>query len=142
MEKSDQQIHKICLRNIKKSLFSDAELKFTKFYELTDQQPDFYSDFQDDEIAICSTRTDSNNRSLLTTQRLLTKSDNILKTTEIEYASHSSYGDFKGYKDPDFTIGRILIAEGTEFEYFTETGKASMVMVQGVKTRIQIQNRT
>lgn len=142
MKKSDKQIHKICIRNIKKSLFNDAELKFTEFYEVTDQQLEFYDDLQTDEIAICSTKINSDNWSLLTTKRLLTKSHNNLNSAEIEFASHAKYGDFKGYKDPEFTVGRILTSEGREFEYFTETGKASMVMVQGVKTRIQIQNRT
>lgn len=119
----------------------DAQLRRTEFYELADQQIDFFKDFQEEEIAICSTKIDAENWSLLTTQRLLTKSKNNLRVTEIEFASHVSYGDFKGYLYPNFTTGTIVTAEGDTFEYFIETGKASMVMVQGVKTRIQIQNK-
>ncbi len=53
-------------------------------------------------------------------------------------AKNLLYGEFKSEKD-DFTFGKIELENGEILKYFIETRKASMVMVQGVKTAIDIQ---
>lgn len=142
MEKTDQQIHKICIRNITKSLGDDAELRCTKIFFKNDELNINEVTLLPNEIPICSTIIDVNHWSLLTTQRLLTKKGDTIFIADIETANNRLYGDFKGVQGKAFTIGRIETSEGNELEYFIETGKSSMVMVQGIKTRVQIQNKS
>ncbi|MEP4091616.1 hypothetical protein [Reichenbachiella sp.] len=141
MEKSDEQIHKICVRNITKSLMEDANLKYTQIFKKIEEVNIDEVILATEEIPICSTILDKHNWSLLTTQRLITKKEGTILETDIETANNLKYGDFKGYQDKEITMGKVETSDGEELEYFIETGKTSMVMVQGVKTRIQIQNR-
>lgn len=60
----------------------------------------------------------------------------------IEGAAHRTYGDFKGYKEKMFTLGYIKLENGEELAYFIETGKASMVMIQAMKTLIRTKDMT
>ena len=114
------------------------DFKWTKFYEANS---DFsYSglqlDLTEDELIICSTIIDKDNFSILTTRRLLTKHDGQLSTGNIQNATDKLYGGFKGYQDKAFTFGQVQLQNGNELKYFIETGKASMVMIHGVRTLI------
>ena len=48
---------------------------------------------------------------------------------------------FKSTKD-DFVFGSIRLESGIDLEYFIETGKASMIMIHGVRTLIRTQEMT
>jgi hypothetical protein len=114
------------------------DFKWTRFYEANS---DFtYSGLQLDltegELTICSTIIDRDNFSILTTRRLLTKQDGQLSTGNIQNATDKLYGDFKGYQDKEYTFGQVQLQNGNELKYFIETGKASMVMIHGVRTLI------
>ena len=53
------------------------------------------------------------------------------------------YGDFKGtLKRESITFGAIQLTNGNELRYFIETGRASMVMIYGVRTAIRIGGMT
>jgi len=112
--------------------------KWTKFYESNLDFP--YSGIQlaltENELIICSTFIDADNYSILTTQRLITKENGQTNSGSIEGAKDKMYGDFKGYQDKLFTFGQISLHNGTDLKYFIETGKASMVMIYGVRTLI------
>ena len=99
-------------------------------------------DFSTNELLICSTVIDNDNFSVLTTQKLITKEKGILLSCNLNGASVKEYGDFKGYKKVPFTFGVVYLADGSEFKYFIETGRASMVMIHGVKTSIQVNQMT
>lgn len=138
MTKSDKSIHNICVASIKRSTMKPYDFKWTKFYEANS---DFtYSglqlDMTEDELIICSTIIDKDNFSILTTRRLLTKQDGQLSTGNIQNATDKLYGDFKGYQDKIYTFGQVQSQNGNELKYFIETGKASMVMIHGVRTLI------
>lgn len=114
--------------------------KWTKFYEVN-------SDFQydglnlnltDNELIICSTIIDTDNFSILTTQKLITTENGIESSGNLINAKDKGYGDFKRYND-SFTFGLVELENGTELKYFIETGKASMFMIQGVRTLIRMQ---
>jgi hypothetical protein len=120
------------------------DFKWTKFYEANS---DFtYSELQldltEDELIICSTIIDKDNFSILTTRRLLTKQDGQLSTGNIQNATDKLYGDFKGYQDKAYTFGQVQLQNGNELKYFIETGKASMVMIHGVRTLIRTNEMT
>ena len=142
MVKSDEQIHKICVRKIDKSLMGDANLKYTQIFKNREELKLNEVVLNSGEIPICSTILDEHCWSLLTTQRLITKREGTILTASIESARNLQYGDFKGHEGKELTMGKVETSDGGVLEYFIETGKASMVMVQGVKTRIQIQKRT
>lgn len=89
-------------------------------------------------MLICSTIINSENYSILTTQKLITSENGILESGLIIHAENGLYGNFKGYGEEKLTFGKIILEHGKIVKYFIETGKASMIMIQGIKTLIQI----
>ncbi|MGO4292093.1 hypothetical protein [Chitinophaga sp. RAB17] len=146
MKKSDKSIHNICIAAIKRSTIKPYDFNCTRFYEepttFKNAYPEIEIGFSSTEPVICSTVIDRDNFSVLTTQKLITKEKGILLSGNLNGASVKTYGDFKGYKKDSFTFGIIHLVDGNEFKYFIETGRASMVMIHGVKTRIQVNEMT
>ena len=138
MKKSDKSIHNICIAAIKRSTIKPYDFKWTRFYE---QNADFINAFpaielSENELVICSTVIDADNFSIVTTQKLITKENGILLSGDFNNATDKLYGYFKGHPNIPFTFGLIELDNGDELKYFIETGKASMVMIYGVRTRI------
>jgi hypothetical protein len=144
MNKSDKSIHNICIASIKRSTFRPYDFLWTKFYELNSTFYEFYPnikiDISENELIICSTIIDLDNYSILTTQKLLTQEKGELSIGEILTATDKLYGDFKGYKNNPFTFGQIQLSNGEDLKYYIETGKASMVMIHGIRTILRIKN--
>lgn len=139
MTKTDKSIHNICIASIKRSTMKPYNFKWTNFYE---SNSDFnYSGLQldlvENELIICSTIIDKDNFSILTTRRILTSLDGQLSKENIQGATDKMYGDFKGFQDKDFTFGQVQVQNGNEIKYFIETGKASMIMIYGIRTLIR-----
>jgi len=143
MRKSDKSIHNICIAKIKRSTMKPYDFKWTTFYENDSKAlfQNFPFELSDDELIICSTIIDSNNFSILTTRKLITNEDGILSFGSLINAKNLLYGEFKS-KNEDFTFGKVELENGEFLKYFIEIGKASMIMVQGVKTSIDIQQST
>jgi hypothetical protein len=116
------------------------DFKWTNFYESNSdfQYSGLQLDFIEDELMICSTIIDTDNYSILTTRRLLTKLEGQLSIEYIQGAIDKMYGDFKGYQTKGFTFGKVQVENGNEIKYFIETGKASMIMIRAVRTVITI----
>ena len=92
----------------------------------------------ENELVICSTVIDNNNFSIVTTQQIVTMENGILSAGEINEAKNKLYGDFKGRNKEPLTFGKVALKDGSELKYFLETGNASMVMIYGVRTAINI----
>jgi hypothetical protein len=140
MKKTDKSKHKICVASIKRHSMKPYDFKWTKFYE---SNPDFpypklLPDLAENELIICSTVIDAGNCSILTTQRLITRQNGQTTAANIEGATDKFYGDFKGHEKKPFTFGQIQLQNGTGLKYFIETGKASMIMIYGVRTLIRL----
>ncbi|WP_079688129.1 hypothetical protein [Ohtaekwangia koreensis] len=122
------------------------DFKWTKFYESNSDFQDSYSGLQlsltEDELVICSTVIDYDNYSIVTTQRLITKEKGIENSGDLDRATDKLYGDFKGHKGDTFTFGLVQMDDGGDLKYFIETGKASMIMIHGVRTLIKSQQMT
>ncbi|KAA2243384.1 hypothetical protein F0L74_12850 [Chitinophaga agrisoli] len=122
------------------------DYKWTKFYpsnaEFEASYPGFKMEYLENELIICSTILDHDNFSILTTQKLITREHGIEITGNLLDAADSSYGEFKGHRCGIFTFGRIKLSNGSDFRYFIETGKASMIMIHGVRTVIRTQQMT
>jgi len=114
------------------------DFKWTNFYESNSEfhYSGLQLDLEENELIICSTIIDRDNFSILTTRRLLTSLDGQLCIENIQGATDKLYGDFKGYQDKDFTLGQVQVQSGNEIKYIIETGKASMIMIHGVRTLI------
>jgi hypothetical protein len=143
MQKSDKSIHNICIASIKRSTIKPYDFKSTGFYEGKEIFFSLYegliNDFAEEELPVCSTIIDAENWSVLTTRRLLTnESGQLLITTGFTKVIGISYGDFKGHGQQVFTLGNLRFENGTKMNYFIETGRASMVMINGIKTRIRL----
>lgn len=140
MQKSDKAIHSICIAAIKRSITIPYDFKWTKFYEAN---TDFlYHGFELEldkyGLIICSTFIDKNNFSILTTRQLLTIEDGKLSTGSLQNAADRLYGSFKEDQDKSYTFGELHLQDGRKLRYFIETGEASMVMIQGVRTLIRL----
>lgn len=141
--KSDKSIHSICIASIKRKTKTPYDFVWTKFYEKNDEFIETFSEFENllsvNELLICSTIIDIDNFSLLTTQKLVTKENGILLLGNINHAKDKLYGDFKGAisKEP-YTFGMVKLEDSNDLKYFIETGRASMVMIYGVRTRIRL----
>ncbi|WP_299619311.1 hypothetical protein [uncultured Tenacibaculum sp.] len=140
MKKTDKSKHNICIAAIKRSTIKPYDYKFTKFYESNEEFPynDIDINLRENELIICSTVVNANNYSVLTTQRLITNKNNIVATGELTNSKDKGSGMFKSMKD-DFVFGSLTLENGSDLEYFIETGKASMIMINGIKTLIGIQ---
>jgi hypothetical protein len=141
--KTDKSIHNICLAAIKRSTIKPYDFKWTTFYE---SNAEFKSDFEfnltENELIICSTIINKNNYSILTTKQLYTNIDGYLEAENIFTSTIINYGEFKSNDIKGYTFGLVQLENGQEFKYFIETGKASMVMIQGVKTLIRTTKMT
>ena len=141
MTKSDKSKHDICIVSIKRSTIKPYEFKWTKFYETNSDYiyGVIHHDLSETELMICTTIIDADNYSILTTQRLVTKQNGRESSGNIDGATDKLYGDFKGYKDKNVTLGKIQLQDGNELKYFIETGNASMIMIHGIRTLIRTQ---
>lgn len=146
MSKFDKSIHNICIASIKRSTIQPYEFEWTKLYDsnsvFTDSYPSISIDILENELIICSTIIDLDNFSILTTRRLLTMENGNLDSGNLIHATDKFYGDFKEYKGCSFTFGLIQLQNGKDFKYFIEAGKASMIMIHGVRTFIKLENMT
>jgi hypothetical protein len=142
MEKSDKSIHNICIASIKRSIIKPYDFKWTRFYEehaeFKNSFPGIEIELSGNELVICSTIIDKDNFSVLTTERLTTKEKGVLLSGNLNGALVKQYGDFKGFENEPLTFGLVQLNNGNDLRYFIETGRASMVMIYGVRTRIQI----
>lgn len=144
MRKSDYSIHNICVASIKRSTMKPYDFKWTKFYESNSDFPyiGLGINLSEKELFICSTVIDADNYSILTTRKIVTCEKGFLSIGALFGASDQGYGDFKGLKRSATTFGRVRLDNGTELKYFIETGRASMVMIHGVRTLIRTQKMT
>lgn len=143
MKKSDNSIYSVCIASIKRSTILPYDFKWTRFYP---NNAEFYSTYPDigltllaEELIICSTIINPENYSVLTTRKLVTKDNGIMNSGKLEGSIDKLYGDFKGnLENKAVTFGLVQLADGNNLKYLIETGKASMVMIHGVRTSIRI----
>jgi len=144
MRKTDKSIHNISIASIKRSTFKPYDYKWTKFYESNSEFS--YSglklELKESELIICSTFIDSKNYSILTTKKLITNENGIENAGNVAGAIPKLHGDFKGLNGGTFTFGLLQLVNGTELKYFIETGKASMIMIHGIRMLIRTEQMT
>lgn len=139
--KPDAYLHKRCLYQIQKTVVGPIEFGYTFIYDDGIVVDPVALDFEKDELAICSTIVDLHNWCLLTTRKLISVVDKKTSVADMEQSKLLSYGRFKNQEEKKFTKGKILNEQGEELQYWIEVGVASMVMIQGIKTRTLLQEK-
>lgn len=91
-------------------------------------------ELEESEELICSTYIDSNIWSLLTTRRIISIEGVGLRVKSLKDIDKWDFGDFKGYSKQPYTKGFVHFTDGDSISFFTETGRASMVMIYGIMT--------
>lgn len=143
METREQLIHQLCIMGIKRGTMKPYDAyTWSRFYEDGGANiPGIEITLSESELLICSTVIDSNNYSILTTHRLLTRENGHVSEGYFGSITFNHYGDFKGMRDKQpWTFGVVIMPNGDELKYFVETGKASMIIVQGIKARFQAED--
>jgi len=121
------------------------DFKWTRFYEENAEFRQSYAGIEiaDGELVICSTVMDGDHFSVLTTRRLVTKENGLILSGNLDGAVDKLYGDFKGaLEKTPFTFGAIRLGDGTDLRYYIEVGRASMVMIYGVRTWLRNSDKT
>jgi hypothetical protein len=59
----------------------------------------------------------------------------------IEGATDQLYGSFPNANRKPITFGQVQLHNGARLNYFIETGRASMVMIYGVRTLIGLSGK-
>ncbi|KXH82847.1 hypothetical protein AU378_10400 [Chryseobacterium kwangjuense] len=141
MKKTDQSLYNICIASIKRKTMKPYDFRWTHFYD-SDSSPkllfqNFPIEFEEEELIICSVLIDSNHYSILTTRKLITNNNGKLESGSLINSKNKWYGEFKS-KTALYTLGEVELFTGERLTYFVETGKAAMVIINGVKTFIDI----
>ena len=142
--KTDASIHNICIAAIRRHTIPEAipEFQFTSFYPTPAHVINELSDklnvtLHNIELCLCSTIIDAQNWSVLTTQRMITCIDGKQQEGNMWEAKWSDQGKLKDFRNP-INQGKITFKDGSEMPFIYENGKASMVMIYGVKTLMQV----
>lgn len=140
MRKPDKSIHNITIASIKRSTMKPYDFKWTKFYNSNSEfsYQGLPLNLTEDEMIICSTIIDGENYSIITTQKLITVVNGREQSENLMGATDKGYGDFNGCRDDSVTFGLVELENGDDLKYFIETGKASMIMIHGVRTLIRL----
>lgn len=140
MKKSDKSLHHICIAKIKRCTMKPYDFKWSTFYENDSKNlfKNYPFELHNDELIICSIIIGADNFSILTTKKLVTLQNGILSSGSLINSTDLFYGNFKS-ETQRFSLGSVELENGEILEYFIETGRASMIMIQGVRTMIQIQ---
>ena len=132
-DKSNKQT---CIESIKRFTIPPFQFDLTNIQE-GQEQLDLIRDLIDldqDEEIICSTYVNEKLWSILTTRRIKTLEGVRKKDHILDKLKRFDSGDFKGYSGQKFTKGFLQFEDDVIVPIFIETGRASMVMIYGIKT--------
>ena len=141
MNKTDQSLYKVCIAAIRRSVMMDYahEFQYTDFYPTPSHFAKEFSSrlnitLHNEELCICSTIVDDQSWSVLTTQRVITCIKGVQQEGAIANVTNWTYGgDFKD-KSVATIFGMVTLDDHSKVPYMIETGRASMIMIQGIKT--------
>lgn len=141
MKNTDKILHSFSVYEIKRHTYKPYEFRWTRFYENNSDflhaNPVFTVDkFLEGELIIASTINDHDNYSILTTRRIISKEGSV---ENVGYMT-----DVIRYRVPinsklekfDLVFGTIEFKNESVFNFLLEAGKASIIMVYGIRSMI------
>jgi len=138
MDKSDQSLKNTCIAAIKRSTIPPFDFSYTRIYKAGDtidnEKIKTELIVESEERLICSTIINDKIWTILTTRRIISFEGVGLQQHSIKSIQEWNAGDFKGYSGQNYTKGFLHFTDGKIFPFFIETGRASMVMIYGIRT--------
>ena len=143
MTKSDKSIKNISIAKIERSYIAPFDFEFTgifngKHSNFPKQVLDEIS-LENGEELICSTFVNEQIWTLLTTQRIFSREGLAPDVHSIKNIKKWNFGDFKGYSKQSYTKGFLFFEDDKVISVFVETGRASMILINGIMTLNKIE---
>ncbi len=132
----DQSNKKTCIESIKRFTIPPISFDLTNVHESNTNLGEIEQliELQQGEEIICSTFINESLWSIMSTRRIFTLEGVRQEQHLLDEIVKFDPGDFKGYAKQNYTKGFLQFGDGKIVPVFIETGRASMVMIYGVKT--------
>jgi len=138
MNKSDQSLKNICIASIKRTTIPPFDFSYARIHEFEDtidnEKINVELNLESEERLVCSTIISDKIWTILTTRRIVSFEGVGIQQHLIKNIKEWDFGDFKGYSEQSYTKGFLHFADGKIVPFFIETGRASMVMIYGIRT--------
>ena len=133
--KSDNSIKEITIAAINRKTMNPENWIYSKVC-VENKLQDFL--LEDNELPIFEINS-SKAKTVVTTRRIIQKENEKIFFVNFEEIDDVVYGDFKKQiNKPELSIFRIVDIFGDEFDFQMETGKASIGLINSVKTVLKL----
>jgi hypothetical protein len=139
--KDDKYYYDVVISSIKRHTIKPIDFLYSKIWEKDVSINQYYAgmgiELDEGELSICSVLIDIDNWTILTTRKIITSIDGIRTECYFNEISNYKYNAIRDYKK-EYYLGDIILKNGENMNFLIESGKASMIMIYGIKTRSQI----
>ncbi|MFH6994228.1 hypothetical protein [Flavobacterium sp. FlaQc-48] len=133
--KTDNSKKNITIAALSRKIMHPEEWIYSKVYFLG-KSLDF--DLEENELSVFEVKS-PNVTTLITTRRIIEKSNNSIHSLKFDDVDSVKYGNFKGdLNKPQLSICKIIDIHGKEFSFQMETGKASIGFIYAINTLLRL----
>ncbi|OXA73899.1 hypothetical protein B0A67_02250 [Flavobacterium aquidurense] len=133
--KSDNSKKNITIAALRRKIMNPEEWIYSKAY-FVGANVDF--DLEENELSVFEVKS-VNATTLITTRRIIEKSNDNIDSVKFEDVDNVRYDNFKGdLNKPQLSIFRIIDFHGKEFSFQMETGKASIGLINAINTLLRL----
>ena len=133
--RTDKSIKEITIAAINRSVMEPENWLYSKVC-LEDKSTEFV--LEEDELPIFEIKSKTA-KTIITTRRIIENENEKLSIVSFEEIDDVVYGDFKKkVNKPELSKFRIVDKHGDEFDFQMETGKASIGLINSVKTVLKL----
>jgi len=133
--RTDKSIKEITIAAINRSVMEPENWLYSKVC-LEDKSTEFV--LEEDELPIFEIKSKTA-KTIITTRRIIENENEKLSIVSFEEIDDVVYGDFKKkVNKPELSKFRIVDMHGDEFDFQMETGKASIGLINSVKTVLKL----
>ncbi len=133
-EHSTMSLHQLAILSIKRATEKMGTYKHSRIHEDKNNFPFDLTELDlQDELVVCSVFTDQNNFTVITTSRLFSKLNGLLKSGYIHGHESVQAGDVKGISNKVIDYATLKLANGNTLTYQYETGRAAMIIIQALQ---------
>lgn len=135
--KSDTSIKNICIASVRRHTVPPIDFPLTTLFEadLTEHLLNQIT-FSSGELPIAQTFIDQSNWTLVTTRRIVSCFNGQVQETGAENVNSWDWGDFKGFKTEQTSIGELRLDDGSILNFHIEVRRASMVIIYSIRTLV------
>lgn len=138
--RSDDSIQKICIAAIMRHTIGPIDFLLTRLYKANSRTLiSIDIALTDGELPVSQTFIDKSDWTLVTTRRIVSCFNGEVCEASANIVDSWKWGDFKGYKGGQTSIGEILLNDGSTLKIHLEVDKASMIMIYSIITLVELQ---